>query len=87
MTIVLSLVMVSFIPKMVMSPMVVLTVLRRVCSAVMTGKGVAIVGTGLPVAVGAAAVILTRAGHSSHQNGEHQRKHDYPHFKPPSISD
>jgi hypothetical protein len=81
MAIILHFVVVSFVPKMVMPPVVMLAVLRGVCSTVMTGKSITIVGAGLAVAMSTAVIVVACAGHSSSQGGEHDSKHKYPHFR------
>jgi hypothetical protein len=73
-------VMVSVVPKVVLSAMMVPAVLRGVCATVMAGKRVAIFRASLAIAMRTAAVIVTGVGHSSSQSGEHDGKQKYPHF-------
>jgi len=82
------LVMVSFIPEVVVFVMMVLAVLLRVHSAVVTRESIAVVLTRLTVVMGTATLVVTGAGHSRGQSREHNGKNEYLHpATPPSFSE
>jgi hypothetical protein len=69
------------VPEVVFVAMMVLTILLRVYSTVMTCEGIAVVRTGLAIVVSTGTVVVAGSCHSRGQRREHDGKHKYLHFQ------